>query len=75
MRVDSAGGVRRYLPPDRVWLAMMQRGSQGPLATDGDGFDPRGYFELGYLRHRRYGSNREPLGYSGEDIPINHGGK
>jgi uncharacterized membrane protein required for colicin V production len=74
-RVDLAGGARRYLPPDRVWLAMMQRASDGPLATEGSGFDPRGYFELGYLRHRRYGSNREPLCYSGEDIPIGHGGR
>jgi hypothetical protein len=75
VRVDSVGGARRFLPPDRVWLAMMQRGSEGPLASDGSGFDPRGYFELSYLRHRRYGSNREPLNYSGEDVPINHGGK
>jgi hypothetical protein len=72
-RADLAGGVRRYLPPDRVWLAMMQRGSFGPLATDGDGFDPRGYFELGYARHRRTSSGHAPLDYYGEDIPIKRG--
>ncbi len=72
-RIDPAGGTRRFLPPDRVWLAMMQRGSLGPLSTDGDGFDPRGYFELGYMRHRRYGNNRDAQRYNGENIPTDHG--
>jgi hypothetical protein len=66
-RVGRADGARRYLPPDRVWLALVRRGSMGPLSSDGDGFDPRGYFELGYLRHRRQGRP-----YRGEDLPINH---
>jgi uncharacterized membrane protein required for colicin V production len=74
-RVDLAGGARRFLPPDRVWLALMQRSSFGPLASDGDGFDPRGYFELGYARHRRYESGHDPIDYSGEDIPIRRGGQ
>jgi hypothetical protein len=73
VQVNQVGGARRFLPPDRVWLALMQRGSLGPLYSEGDGFDPRGYFELGYARHRRYGNNREPLKYSGEDWPIDHG--
>jgi hypothetical protein len=72
-RVDTAGGLRRYLPPDRVWLALMRRGSAGPLSSDEIGFDPRGYFEQAYLRHRRYGERRDPQRYAGEDIPIDHG--
>jgi hypothetical protein len=72
-RVDPAGGVRRYLPPDRVWLAVMRRASAGSLSSDGDGFDPTGYFELGYLRHRRYGANRDPQPYHGEDAALDHG--
>jgi hypothetical protein len=52
---------------------MMRRGSLGPLSADGDGFDPRGYYELGYQRHRRYGSNGESLRYRGEDIVVEHG--
>jgi hypothetical protein len=72
-KAEIAGGARRYLPADRVWLAMMRRGSLGPLSTDGEGFDPRGYYELSYQRHRRYGSNGESIRYRGEDIIIEHG--
>jgi uncharacterized membrane protein required for colicin V production len=72
-KVDTVGGLRRFLPPDRVWLAMMQRGSLGSLGSDDPGFDPTGYFELGFLRHRRYGEKREPQRYLGEDIPIERG--
>jgi uncharacterized membrane protein required for colicin V production len=72
-RVDPAGGVRRFLPPDRVWLAIMRRASLVALSSDDEGFDPRGYFELGYQRHRRYGINRDPMKYSGEEVPLNHG--
>jgi hypothetical protein len=74
-RVEIAGGSRRFLPPDRVWLALMHRASLGPLYNEGEGFDPRGYFELGYLRHRRYSATRDPLKYSGEDMPMDHGGQ
>jgi hypothetical protein len=45
--------MRRYLPPDRVWLAMMRRASIGPLAQEGAEFDPDGTFELRYARLRR----------------------
>jgi hypothetical protein len=72
-KVEYGGGMRRFLPSDRVWLAMMQRASQGPLATDGEGFDPRGYFELGFQRHRRYNSRGETVRYHGDDIPISRG--
>jgi hypothetical protein len=72
-RVDASGGMRRYLPADRVWLALMRRGSVGTLSSDDVGFDPRGYFEQSYLRHRRYGEKRDPQRYLGEDLPIDHG--
>jgi hypothetical protein len=73
-KVEQYGGVaRRFLPSDRVWLAMMHRASVGPLATEGDGFDPRGYFELGFQRHRRYNSRGETIRYHGEDQPISRG--
>jgi hypothetical protein len=66
------GGLRRALPPDRVWLALVRRGSVGSLGAGGDGFDPRGYFELGYQRHRRFGEKRDAQRYAGEDIPTLH---
>jgi hypothetical protein len=47
--------LRRVLPPDRVWLALMQRGSVGPFSqADAPGFDPGGSFEARYARLRRY---------------------
>ena len=72
-RVGRSGdGIRGVMPPDRVWLALMRRGSTGPLSASDEGFDPRAYFELGYQRHRRFGTNREPQRYAGEDIPIEY---
>jgi hypothetical protein len=51
--VDPSGPqLRRYLPPDRVWLAMMSRASTGPL-KQGVPFDPEGTFTLRYARLRR----------------------
>jgi hypothetical protein len=48
-------GLRRRLPPDRVWLAMMHRAGAGPFANgDNPTFDPDGSFELRYARLRRY---------------------
>lgn len=57
-RVDPeapAAKVRRVLPPDRVWLAMMHRASEKTrLAWDETTlFDPDGSFELRYSRERR----------------------
>jgi hypothetical protein len=73
-RVEAgSNGLRGVLPPDRVWLALVRRGSVGPLSADGDGFDPRAYFELGYQRHRRFGEKTEPQRYAGEDVIIQHG--
>jgi hypothetical protein len=71
-KIEAAGGMRRYLPPDRVWLAMMQAASTGPLDND-ETFDPHGYFELSYQRHRRFGETRDPIRYAHEDEPVNHG--
>lgn len=46
--------VRRLLPPDRVWLALMHRAGLGPFSWgDGPTFDPNGNFELRYSRYRR----------------------
>jgi hypothetical protein len=48
-------GMRRVLPPDRVWLAMMARASQGPFAwSEVTPFDPDGSFELRYAKARRF---------------------
>jgi hypothetical protein len=51
--------LRRILPPDRVWLAMMHRAGAGPLSwrEDNQGrsrtFDPYCNFPLRYARYRR----------------------
>jgi hypothetical protein len=59
--------VRRWLPPDRVWLALMQFGSQMGLARgEDDVFDKDGTFELRYLRHRRAPDHHDPSPYQGE---------
>jgi hypothetical protein len=47
---------RRYLPPDRVWLALMHRAGATCLSR-GEGsptFDAEGAFEGNYFRSRRY---------------------
>jgi hypothetical protein len=49
---ESHDAVRRVMPPDRVWLALMARASQGPFAN-GEPFDPEGSFELRYAKLRR----------------------
>jgi hypothetical protein len=52
---NSAGAaLRRILPPDRVWLAMMNRASEVPfLRSSEHTFDEDGSFSLRYARHRR----------------------
>ena len=51
--------LRRILPPDRVWLAMMHRiGGEGSLSWgERPTFDPNGNFELRYGRYRRKDAN------------------
>jgi hypothetical protein len=47
--------VRRVLPPERVWLALMHRAGLGPLSWGtGPTFDHDGNFELRYNKLRRY---------------------
>lgn len=59
-RVDPTApgaALRRILPPDRVWLATMNRLSEVPLAQTGQpAFDEDGSFSLRYHRHRRKGT-------------------
>jgi len=55
--------LRRLVPPDRVWLAMMHRAGAGPLSwrEDQQGrprtFDPNGNFSLRYGLYRRSDAN------------------
>jgi uncharacterized membrane protein required for colicin V production len=79
-RSAGEGGLRRLLPADRVWLAVMRHAGAYPFAyrevsdaTDSDSpygrfatFDRAGSFELRYLRYRRYTDARNPLPYLGE---------
>jgi hypothetical protein len=51
---DTGPRIRRVIPPDRVWLALMQRAGAGPLSqNDAVIFDPEGTFGLRYTRLRR----------------------
>lgn len=46
--------LRRIMPPDHVWLALMHRASMESLAWDEDApFDMDGSFELRYAQERR----------------------
>lgn len=55
--------LRSFLPPDRVWLALMHRAGAAAFFSKKVTFDHEGTFELDYLRYRRYGDNRNPLPY------------
>ena len=61
-------GIRRILPPDRVWLALMHRA--GTIAFSGGEnnptFDQAGTFEARYARFRRYKDDGSVTPYSGE---------
>jgi hypothetical protein len=77
-RAEGESSWRRYVPPDRVWLALMRQAGAQPLAWRPDAekagssyapdhtFDSGGTFELRYLRYRRYGDQRDPLKYQSE---------
>jgi hypothetical protein len=59
--------IRSYLPPDRLWLALMHYGSDNGFANSEDeGFDEGGTFELRYARHRRHANGQQPVPYRGE---------
>jgi hypothetical protein len=64
----AGAAVRRYFPPDRVWLALMHRAGRFVL-QDGDSqetFDQHGNFEARYARHRRFNDKRDALPHNGE---------
>lgn len=77
-RSDEEPRLRSYLPPDRVWLALMRYAGAHPLAwqeenPDGETpfdrwatFDRLGTFELRYERYRRHPEGREPRAYPGD---------
>jgi hypothetical protein len=77
-RSEDEVGLRKFLPPDRAWLALMRQAGAKTLAWREDRqdaaspydryltFDSAATFELRYLRYRRFGDNREPLRYEGE---------
>ncbi len=77
-RLEAESAWRTYLPPDRVWLALMRHAGAGPFTwkridpnaesiyDQFSTFDPDATFELRYQRYRRYGDNRHPLPYEGE---------
>jgi hypothetical protein len=53
---EQESKLRSFLPPDRVWLALMHRAGATSLSA-GDAsttFDPDGAFEGNYLRNRRF---------------------
>jgi colicin V production protein len=85
-----ASGIRRILPPDRVWLGMMQRAGAYAFANTTDEqvkdaqspyeryrtFDKYSTFEQRYARHRRYNDDREALQDLGEfDFQVHRGRK
>lgn len=52
--VEAQMPIRQVFPPDRVWLAMMNRAGRIPLGQDeATTFDPEGTFELRYAKYRR----------------------
>lgn len=78
-RLAGDSSFRSYLPPNRVWLAMMRHAGAFPLAWKSipgkeeassydryKTFDREATFELRYQRYRRYGEGHGPLQHSGE---------
>ena len=77
-RRSDEPGLRSYLPPDRVWLALMRHAGAYPLCWNEDNpaadnpsdryatFDRNGTFELRYARNRRHTDRRGPMPYQGE---------
>jgi hypothetical protein len=72
--------LRHVLPPDRVWLGLLQRAGAYALSNREDPreadftsnygrymtFDRYGNFELRYARYRRYNDKGETMPYLGE---------
>jgi uncharacterized membrane protein required for colicin V production len=66
---QTGAALRRVLPPDRVWLGLMNRASKVTFSTSGKGFDNHGSFELRYARFRRYNDKGEVAPFLGETSP------
>jgi len=58
--------LRKLMPPDLVWLAMMHRLSGTALSAGDDVFDRNANFELRYFRYRRFDDAGKTLPYRGE---------
>ncbi len=77
-RTANETELRRLLPADRVWLALMRHASAYAFAQDQDNpaaesvydqyptFDRSGTFEQRYYRYRRYSDGADPQPYLGE---------
>jgi uncharacterized membrane protein required for colicin V production len=77
-RSVTESGFRRFMPPDRVWLALMRHAGAYPFAKHPDNvlaespyrryptFDRGGSYELRYLRYRRYDDSGQTMPYFGE---------
>jgi uncharacterized membrane protein required for colicin V production len=64
---DPNAVVRHVLPPDRVWLALMNQLSTERLQWGDNTFDRNGNFELRFARFRRYPDEKtDPRKYEGE---------
>jgi hypothetical protein len=68
-KADNTQSIRRFLPPDRLWMAMLHRVGEGALTRAGPTFDEHGSFELRYARHRRYTETADPVRHRGEFDP------
>ena len=53
--------MRKVMPPDLVWLAMLHRVSDGKRLGWEESFDAYCNFELRYQRYRRFDESGEPL--------------
>jgi Colicin V production protein len=59
--------MRRLIPPDRVWLGVMNFASRVGLSRGEAGeFDRDGTFEIRYFRHKRFSDGRDAMPYQGE---------
>jgi hypothetical protein len=74
-QADAApSGLRRILPPDRVWLALMHRAGAYAFSNSGglsevETFDKDGSFEARYALFRRINAEGNRLKYRGEYEP------
>lgn len=77
-RTSLEPGLRRFLPPDRVWLALMRHAGAYTLSNQPDKdeaddiydryqtFDQEGSYQIRYLRYRRSTDGKPSLLYRGE---------